>query len=135
MAALAMYQLQRGSVRGSPAVAPLPQCDDHGPQVAALFREDVVEAGRALAVGDPFEDALVDEMGQSLVEHVAGDAQSFLELVETCDTHEGVADDQQAPPLADDLQALADGAVHLPETGSLHDSSLVSCVKGLTALR
>lgn len=132
MTALTMHQLQRGSVRGSPPIAPLPQRDDHGPQVAALFREHVVEARRALAVGDPFEHTLVDEMGQPLLEHVAGDAQAFLELVKSCHTHKGVPDDQQAPPLADDLEALADGAVHLTETGSLHDSSLVSCITRLT---
>lgn len=131
MTTLTMYQLQRRPVWRSPAVAPLPQSDDHWPQVAALFREDVVEARRMLVVGDPFEHALVDEMGQSLVEHVAGDTQAFLELIEPCHSHEGVTDDQQAPPLADDLEALADGAVHLPETGSLHDPSVVSCIKGL----
>ena len=87
-----------------------------------------------LVVGHPLEDAFVDEVGEALVEHVAGDAEAFLEVVETCHAHEGVANDQQAPPLADDLQALADGAVHLPEAGSLHEFSVVSCIRGLTTL-
>ena len=145
VAALAVHQLEGRPVWRPPAVAPLPERDDHGPQVAALFGEDVVEARRTLAVGDPLEHALVDEVGEPLVEDVAGDAKSFLELVEPCHTHEGVADDQQAPPLADDLQALADGAVHLPEAGSLHGShcselrertrlDIVSCLKQLAEL-
>ena len=36
--------------------------------------------------------------------------------------------------LADDLQALADGAVHLPEAGSLHEFIVVGCIRGLTVL-
>ena len=132
--AFPVHQLEGRAVWGSPAVAPLPKCDDDRPQVAALFREDVVVARRMLVVGNPLEDAFVDEVGESLVEHVAGDAKAFLELVETRHAQEGVADDQQAPPLADDFQALADGAVHLPEAGSLHELSLVSCIKGLASV-
>ena len=145
MAALTVHQLERRTIRSSPAVAPLSKRDDHRPQIAALFGEDVVVARRMLVVGHPLEDAFVDEVGEALVEHVAGDAKPFLEVVETRHAHEGVANDQQAPPLADDLQALADGAVHLPEAGSLHkfqSSRLrqrthcpsVSCLKQLAVL-
>jgi hypothetical protein len=37
-----------------------------------------------LVVGHPLEDAFVDEVGEPLVEHVAGDAEAFLEVVEAC---------------------------------------------------
>ena len=145
VAALAVHQLEGWAIWRSPAVAPLPKCDDHWPEVAALFGQDIVEARGTLVVGNPLEHAFVDEMGEPSVEHVAGDAEAFLEFVETCDAQEGVADDQEAPPLTNDLQALADGAVHLPETRSLHDCEStqlreethlgsVSCLKQLTLL-
>ena len=59
-----------------------------------------------------------------MVEHVAGDAEAFLEVVEAGDAEEGVADDEQTPPFADPLEALADGAVHVPEAGAPHHATL-----------
>jgi hypothetical protein len=134
VAALTVHQLEWRTVRGSPAIAPLSEGDDHWPQIAALFREDVVEARRMFVVGNPLEHALVDQVGEPLGEHIAGDTEALLELVETCHAQKGVADDQQAPPLADDFEALADRAVHLTKAGSLHDLSLVSCIKVLTSV-
>src|SRR5215831_491737 len=101
-------------------VAPLPQAGQHRPQVTAFAGEPVVVARRVLAVGHLHQDAGVHQLGQALVEHVAGDAEPVLELVEAADSEEGVPQDQHRPPFAGDLQALRDRAVHGGEAFVFH---------------
>ena len=48
--------------------------------------------------------------------------------VEPGHAEEGVPDDQQAPPLPHDVEALRDRAPHVLETRPLHDLSIVGCV-------
>ena len=62
----------------------------------------------------------VHQVGQPLIEHVAGDPEALLELVESGHPEEGVAQDQHRPPLADDLEALGYRAVHVRETLAFH---------------
>ena len=64
-----------------------------------------------LAVADALEDALVDEPAEAVGEDVARDAEALLELVEAAAAEEGVADDQERPALADDLERPRDRAV------------------------
>ena len=71
---------------------------------------------------------MVDEAVQALGEDVPGDAQASLEVVESGHAEEGVPDDQQAPPLPYDVEALSDRAPHVLETRPLHDFSIVGCV-------
>src|SRR5215211_910073 len=92
-------------------VPPLPQTAEGDVEVAALGGESVLVAGRSLAVGDALEHALADEPVQPVGEDVAGDPQALLELVEAANPEEHVADDQQRPALADDLQRPRDRAV------------------------
>jgi hypothetical protein len=73
-----------------------------------------------LAVGDLGEHAVVDEVRQPLVQHVARDAEALLEVVEARHAEEGVADDQHRPPLADDLESLRDRAVHVRKALAFH---------------
>jgi hypothetical protein len=86
----------------------LAQGGEYWPQVPALVGEPVVVSRWVLAVGDLGEHPGLDEAGQALAEHVARDPESLLEVVEAGHAEEGVAEDQQRPPRADDLQALRD---------------------------
>ena len=64
-----------------------------------------------LAIPNPLENALLDEPAKTVGKHVAGDAETLLELVEVAKAEEGVADDQQRPALADDLEGTGDRAL------------------------
>jgi hypothetical protein len=54
-------------------------------------------------VGDPLQYTVVDEVVQPVGEDVARYAQPGLEVVKAGHTQEGVADDEQTPPLSDDV--------------------------------
>jgi hypothetical protein len=60
-------------------------------------------------------------VAQSLGEHLAGDAEIALDVVEAVDADEDVTDHQGGPRLAGDRQAARDRAAHLGEVGPLHD--------------
>src|SRR5207249_1048950 len=83
-------ELDRRASWRLPAVAPLTHGREHGPEVLALVGEPVVVSGRVLAVGHPLEHAGVDEMTEALVEHVPGDAEAALEVLEAGHAEEGV---------------------------------------------
>ena len=120
--------LQGRAVGGGPPVAPLAHGHHHVPQVAALFGEPVLRARRMITVGDAREDPVFDEAVQPLGEDVAGDAQARLEIVKAGHPEECVPDDEQAPPLAHDIEALGDRAGHVLEAGPLHEPSIEGCV-------
>jgi len=61
------------------------------------------------------QDAGGDQRLEAPAQHVAGDAEAGLERLEAAQAAEGVADDQQAPPLADNLEGLGDGAFPIVE--------------------
>ena len=79
-----------------------------------------------LLIGHSLEHAVVDETGEALVEDVAGDPQSRLQVVEAAHAQKRIANDEQTPPLADDFEALGHGAVHVLEAGALHLITVVS---------
>ena len=89
-----------------------------------------------LAVSDPLENALLDEPVETVGKHVAGDAETLLELVEAAKAEESVADDQQRPALADDLESAGDRAL-LPFVVALEHAAKVageSCITQLSLL-
>ena len=92
------------------AVAPLHQRDDRRPEVQALLGQAVFVAGRALLVEPLLDDALLLQAGQAGLQDVAGDPQMSLELVESPQSQHHVADDQQRPALAHDLERPGDAA-------------------------
>ena len=67
---------------------------------------------------------MLDQGVESRREHVAGDAQASLKVVEAPDADEGIAQDQQRPPLAHDLEGLGDGTVHVLERATFHATIL-----------
>jgi len=76
---------------------------------------------RVLRVGDSDEHPGVYQRCETLLKDVPGDAQAALEDVESGHAEEGVAHDEHAPPLADDLEALGNRAVHPGEALAIHD--------------
>ena len=96
---------------GGVAVAPAQQLDDHRPEVEALRRQPVFVAWGALLVGDLFEDALADEAVEARREHVAGDAEALLHLIEATPSEEHVAQHEQRPALAHELQRTCNRAI------------------------
>ena len=104
-----------------PLVAPLAQRDEHRPQRLALVGEHVVVAARGPRRSSGARARRASTSVSSRVgQDVAGDAEPLLELLEAGDAEEGVAQDQQRPPLADHLERAGDRAVHLLERGSAH---------------
>ena len=93
------------------AVAPVRQRDHDRPEVDALLGQVVLEALRALLIEAALEDAVVDESLQAVGEHVAGDAEIALEVLEAADAEERVAQQQDRPAVAEDLERAGDGAV------------------------
>jgi len=92
-------------------VAPLHQRDEDRPEIDALAREPVLEALRTLLVARAPQDTLVDQALEPRLQDVARDPEVALEVVEAAGAEEGVAQDQQRPALADELERAGDRAV------------------------
>src|SRR5436190_468985 len=92
------------------AVAPLHQREEGEAKLAALVGEAILEALGPLAVADALEDADVDEPVEAVGEDVARDAEAREQLVEPAAPERDVADDQQRPPVAHDLERAGDRA-------------------------
>ena len=127
-AAPGVEDLQRRSGRSGVFVPPLPHRGEDGPEVASFVRESIVVARWVLGVRHARQDALVDQSSESLLQDVPRDPEPTLEVVEAADTQEDVPDDEHAPPLADDLEALGDRAVHVGEALPFHELSLEGCI-------
>ena len=87
--------------------APAAEGDERGPELERLLGQEVVVAGGALLVGLASQQAGVDELGEPAGQHAARHLQPLLEVVEAADAEERVAQDQQRPALADDLEVRA----------------------------
>lgn len=103
-----------------PFVAPLAQCGEDRPERPAFVGEYVVVATASLVIGMAFEYSAGDECVEAGGEHVAGDAESLDEVLETPDPEKCVADDEQCPPISDDLERLGDRAVDVGKRSSTH---------------
>src|ERR1019366_6965143 len=92
------------------AVAPGGHGHQHAIEVAALVGQGVFVAGRMLVVEALFQYAVADQAFQPRGQHVAGDAQPLLPLLETPHVGEGVAQNEEGPGVADHLQGGRYGA-------------------------
>src|SRR5271163_387903 len=99
-AALVAQHDRRPRLGRGVAVAPAQQLDDHRPQVQALAGQPVFMADRPLLVGNLLEDPFGDEPVEARGEHVAGDAETLLHLVEAPSSEEYVAQHENRPALA-----------------------------------
>jgi EmrB/QacA subfamily drug resistance transporter len=112
-------------------VSPLHERREREPQVAALRREPVLEALRALLIADALEDAVLDELRQAIGEDVSRDTEAFVELLEPPPPEERVAHDEERPALADELESAGDRAFLTFVVALQHVFRVASCVKQL----
>src|SRR4051794_28640645 len=111
-----MHQLERCTVgKLPPLVAPLHQGEKHGKEVKSLLRETVFVASASTNDFVSNEDLLIDKLVQTVRQDVASDPQIIQHLGESPATEEDLTNDEQCPPLADDLEGLCDGALHILE--------------------
>jgi len=111
------------------AFSPLSQGEDDWEEVAADVGEHVLLAA-ARWCGALGEEPVSGELAEAIGEDVAGDAGASLELGErSCPVHR-VADDEKAPPVADEVERAGDGAVGVgpieargAHGGARHDTS------------
>ncbi len=103
-AAAFVYQQDRRPSRIDVAVAELHQRDEHRPQVQALFGQAVLVSKGVFLVRNPAQDAVLDERVEAVGQNVASRAGAPLEILEAARAHERVADDEQRPALADELE-------------------------------
>jgi len=90
---------------------PLAEADQEVEQVLTLLGQDVLLIGTSTGRGLDAQDSGIDQVPQARGEDVLGDAQIALELAEAPDAVEGVADDQQRPLVADDVDGADPGGV------------------------
>lgn len=102
-----------GDVRVFPFVAEPPHCEEDVEEIPALVGEPVLMARWVVLVGDCLQDAVGDQLLQPVRKDVAGDLQVALEVVEAADAKEDVADDQQCPSIADNVDGAGDDAVEV----------------------
>ena len=83
---------------------------------------------------DPFENSVFHEMSETLGEDVSGDPEITLKIRETPKTKKRISDDQERPPVAEDIEAARDAAILVFESCAAHGFSLTrisksSCIK------
>src|SRR5262245_11606374 len=107
-----------------PLVGPLAQRGQHGQQRLTLAGQPVLEPLALAPHVHTLEDPVVDQMLEPCGEDVLGDAEAALEVPETTDAEEGVAHDEEGPPVPQDLEGLTDPAVHVGEALPPHGPSI-----------
>src|SRR5580693_2716529 len=110
VAAVVLHDQRRPVVAGQVLVAPAHQGDDDRVQVAARGGQVVLEAGRVLGVRPALEDSGADQGAQAGGQGVARRPGLADHLVEPPVAEEDLADGQQCPLLADDIQGASDRA-------------------------
>src|SRR6266542_1960046 len=127
VAAGPVREQHRGPAGGSPAVSPGDQCHQRRHEVDGLGCRQVFVAVWMLLVAVALDHALIDEGVQPCLEDVAGDADVVVDLVEAIPAEADVPQDQQRPPLADDLECPGQRAGQRGKVSSVH------CIMLLTA--
>jgi hypothetical protein len=94
----------------TPGVAPSHEGHQTGGQVLPLGREAVVVAKWALLVWDLAQNSGVYQLRQPVGEEVASNAEIGLQLAESPNASEDVAQYQQGPSVADKIQRSLDRA-------------------------
>ena len=77
-------------------------------EVKPLVGEVVLVAAGALLTGEPFEDALVDEVVEARGEDVRRRADATFEVLEASGAVERLTDDEARPPVPDDGERARD---------------------------
>jgi hypothetical protein len=101
--------------RRSPAITPSPQGEQNIEQILALGGQQVLIPGRVVLIAMSLEDSGLDEAIEPLGQDVPGDPEIFLPVVKPPHAQERIPKDQQAPPVADDVESIGDRAVQVLE--------------------
>src|SRR5438270_13864198 len=119
--ARAMHQLERRALgKLSPPIAPLHEREEHRKEVKPLFGESVFLSSARTSDVLSNKDLLVNKLVQTVRQDVASDAQVIQHFGESPATEEDLTNNEQCPPLADDLEGLRDGALHVLKAHSFH---------------
>ena len=101
-------------------VAPSGHRHDDRAKIAAHLGQNIFVARRPFAVAAALQKTGIDQSAQAARQHVGRDVQALLEFVKAREPVQGVANNQDAPPLADSLEAASNGTGHLAEAFALH---------------
>ena len=95
---------------GEIAIAPLHEAHDHRIEIDTLLGEVVLEARWMFLVRALGEDAAFDKSAQASGEHIAGNVQVLLQLIEAVSAEEHLTDDEDTPGIAEHIEGARDGA-------------------------
>src|SRR5262249_43999432 len=95
---------RRSGLARHPTIAPARERDDDRIEILALRGEPIFEARGALLVAHALEDAVRDQLPESVGEPMAGHAEVGLEALEASYAEERVAQHEQRPAVTDDGQ-------------------------------
>src|SRR5712692_8239561 len=101
-------------------LAPLPQRDQHRKYPAPLRGQQIFLIGAAVGGGRRRQDAALHQGTQPHGEDILRQADAFLKFAEAAFSQEGLADDQQRPPVAERVQRSRDRAFRLFKAGAFH---------------
>jgi hypothetical protein len=93
-----------------PTVAPGEEGEDHGIEVPAFARQQVLGSRWTVLIRLPVENAVLDEMLKPLGNDVTGGPRVVMELGEPRRAEECLTEDQQCPSVTDDRQRSRDRA-------------------------
>ena len=119
-AGLAVDDHDTGAFGSEMLVAPGEQRPQHRPKVAAGLGQDVFVARRSFAIAAAFEQAFLDQGIEPPRQHVGRDPRLSWNSSKPRQSERRVAQNEDAPPLADPLQAAGDGALHVAEALAPH---------------
>src|SRR5215469_10690302 len=109
-----------GSFGSEMPVAPGEQRPQHRPKVAPGISQDVFVARWSFAVAAAFEQTRFDQGLEPSCQNVGRDPEALLELIEARQSERRIAQDEDAPPLPDPLQAAGDRALHVAKALAPH---------------
>src|ERR1700728_239366 len=118
------------------SIAPCEQGQHHRPEVAPAVGEYVFVTRWPFVVETPLKKSGAHELVESPRQHVGRNPQTFLELIETRHTGQSIPEYQDAPPIADPIEAAGNRTLRVSDTLSLHGalsfSTLVTCIMIVT---
>ena len=103
-------------------------------QLEALVGQAVLVALGAILVEAALQNPVADEGLEAGGEDVAGDPEPALEVLEAADAEEGVAQDEERPPLPHDLEGPGHRTVHPGEARTTHMFDLSSLHETMESL-
>jgi hypothetical protein len=96
-----------------PLVSEMPHCKKHVKEISSLVGEPILVTRRVVLIRDRLQDPVGDELLESVGEDIARNLEIALEVVEPPYAEEHVANDQQRPPVTDDVDGAGDDAVEV----------------------